>query len=77
MGNSGIEWIDTIYDWAVILLVEIAKFLGISYEEVNVWIFVFILPTVMVLLFCYAVVLQIRVIKLKKQLRSVEASQVS
>ena len=26
MGNSGIEWVDAIYDWAVIALVNLAKF---------------------------------------------------
>ena len=27
MANSGIPWIDSIFDWAVIALVELAKFL--------------------------------------------------
>jgi hypothetical protein len=39
MANSGIPWIDTTFDWAVIALVECAKFMGITYEEINVWLF--------------------------------------
>jgi hypothetical protein len=38
MVDSGILWIDIIFDWAVIALVEQAKWLGITHEEVNVWI---------------------------------------
>jgi hypothetical protein len=39
MANSGIHWIDSIYDWAVSALIECAKLLGITYEEINVWLF--------------------------------------
>jgi hypothetical protein len=39
MANSGIPWIDTIFDWAVYGLVWLAKLFGITYEEINVWLF--------------------------------------
>ena len=39
MADSGILWIDIIFDWAVIALVELARWLGITYEEINVWLF--------------------------------------
>ena len=39
MANSGIPWIDSTFDWAVIALVQCAKFIGITYEEINVWLF--------------------------------------
>ena len=39
MANSGIPWIDTIFNWAVIALYEVARWLGITYEEINVWLF--------------------------------------
>jgi hypothetical protein len=39
MANSGIPWIDSIFDWCVILLYEVAGWIGISYEEINVWLF--------------------------------------
>jgi|APSaa5957512493_1039668.scaffolds.fasta_scaffold557215_1 hypothetical protein len=39
MANSGIVWNDAIFNWAVYGLVWLAKLFGITYEEVNVWIF--------------------------------------
>jgi hypothetical protein len=39
MANSGIQWIDTIFNWAVHALVLLAQLLGITYEEINVWLF--------------------------------------
>jgi hypothetical protein len=47
MADSGIPWIDTVFDWCVLLLVDIAKLLGISYEELNIWLFVVMAPTAM------------------------------
>ena len=47
MANSGIVWIDITYDFCVLLLIEIAKMIGISYEEINVWLFVILLPLVL------------------------------
>jgi hypothetical protein len=46
MADSGILWIDTIFDWAVIALVQCAKLMGITYEEINVWLFVIGWPLV-------------------------------
>ena len=44
MANSGIIWIDVTFDWCVRLLYEVAGWIGITYEEINVWLFVIILP---------------------------------
>lgn len=44
MANSGIAWIDNIFNWCVYFLYDVAGLLGITYEEINVWLFVFILP---------------------------------
>ena len=44
MGESGVVWIDTLFRYCVNILVEAAKWLGTSYEALNVWLFVFILP---------------------------------
>ena len=44
MGGSGIQWIDTLFRWCVVLLVDMADGLGISYEALNVYLFVFFLP---------------------------------
>tara|TARA_B100001248_G_scaffold207726_1_gene161736 strand:+ start:359 stop:694 length:336 start_codon:yes stop_codon:yes gene_type:complete len=44
LANSGINWIDVIFDWCVNFLYQVAGFLGISYEEINIWLFVIIGP---------------------------------
>jgi len=48
MGESGVVWIDTVFRYCVYILVEAAKWLGTSYEALNVWLFVFILPGLLV-----------------------------
>ena len=58
MANSGIVWIDAVFDFCVILLVDAAKILGITYEEINVWLFVVIWPLLSLVLF--AEVIQLR-----------------
>ena len=52
LGNSGIHWIDALFRWCVVVLVDVAQFLGISYEALNVYLFVFLLP---IALLCSAV----------------------
>ena len=49
MANSGIYWIDITFDWSVNLLYKVAGLLGISYEEINIWLFVIIAPTLFIL----------------------------
>ena len=44
MANSGIYWIDFTFDWCVNFLYIVADLLGITYEEVNIWLFVIIGP---------------------------------
>ena len=66
MGESGIYWIDLIFKICVIALVDLASILGITYEEVNVWLFVIIWPVLTVYLI-------VRNIYLKKKLRKLES----
>ncbi len=40
MADSGIFWIDYTFNLAVRWLYTWAEFFGITYEEINVWIFV-------------------------------------
>ena len=40
MANSGIEIVDFLFNLAVRWLYAWAEFFGITYEEINVWIFV-------------------------------------
>lgn len=44
MANSGIYWIDFTFDWCVRLLYQVAHLIGITYEEINVWLFVIVFP---------------------------------
>ena len=44
MGESDIYWIDLLFRICVITLVDLANAIGITYEEINVWIFVIIWP---------------------------------
>ena len=49
MGDSGIAWIDLVFRVCVFLLVEFAKIIGITYEELNVFLFVIIFPAVIII----------------------------
>ena len=62
MGESGIHWIDLAFKVCVIALVDLANLLGVSYEEINIWIFVIIWP----ILTIYTI---LRIIFLKCKLR--------
>jgi hypothetical protein len=55
MGDPGIHWIDALFRWCVLLLLNLAEVLGISYEALNVYLFVFLLP----LALCCSVLLNI------------------
>lgn len=48
MGDSGAPWIDWLFRWCVVALVDTAEFLDISYEALNVYIFVFLMPLALV-----------------------------
>lgn len=51
MGNSGFEVIDFVFKVCVIILVDMANFLGISYEAINIIIFVLLQPGLILLFF--------------------------
>ena len=60
MANIGIEWIDIVFNFCVILLVDLANILGITYEEINVWIFCIIWPLLSLILFAEVIRLRIK-----------------
>jgi len=39
-------WINIIFDWCVNFLVNVASAIGVTYEALNVFIFVIMVPTV-------------------------------
>jgi hypothetical protein len=63
MANSGIEWIDNIFNFCVILLYNIGSLLGITYEEINVWLFVVIWPLISLLMFAEIIRLRLKINK--------------
>ena len=67
--DSGIVWIDIIFDWCVLFLIKTANQLGITYEEVNVWLFVILLPTILLisLLMNWLLIVQVLRLKAKNQ----------
>ena len=44
IGDSGVYWVDELFKLCVIFLVDLSNFIGVSYEEINIWIFVIIWP---------------------------------
>ena len=58
IGGSGINWIDGIFRYCVVLLVNTAKLIGISYEELNIWVFIVIQPLIIFLLFIWVILLR-------------------
>jgi len=61
MANSGIEWIDITFNICVRLLYDIGNFLGITYEEINVWLFVVIWPILSLVLFAEIIRLRLKI----------------
>ncbi len=61
MANSGIEWIDITFNFCVRLLYDIGNFLGITYEEINVWLFVVIWPILSLVLFTEIIRLRLKI----------------
>ena len=60
MANSGIIWIDETFNFCVRLLYDIGGMIGITYEEINVWLFVIIWPIASLLLFAEVVRLRLK-----------------
>ena len=57
MANSGIEWVDIIFNWCVRLLYDWATFFGITYEEINIWIFIVVWPIITVAMALWILIL--------------------
>lgn len=51
MGNSGNQILDFIFKICVIFLVDLAKIAGISYEAIDIIIFVILQPLLIIILF--------------------------
>jgi len=61
---------DAIFDWCVDVLVYFAGVFGITYKEINVWVFVIIWPILTLTLFVILIVQQMRIRRLEKALQA-------
>ena len=61
LANSGIEWIDYIFNFCVRLLYDVGNHIGITYEEINVWLFVFIWPMLSLIMVAEIVRLKLKI----------------
>ena len=48
MAGSGILWVDNLFNSCVLFLVQIASLLGVTYEELNVYLFCIAWPIITV-----------------------------
>ena len=60
MASSGIIWVDVTFDWCVEFLYQMAYALGITYEEINVGLFVIIGPCLLIVSICLNAFLIVR-----------------
>ena len=60
------NWINYTFDWCVKLLEQTAYILGLTYQEINVWLFCIILPIILLIMMIQIIMLKIKVSRLKK-----------
>ena len=66
IANSGICWVDNTFDWCVKFLRIVADLLSITYEEINIWLFVIIGPLFFLMSICLNYYFYKKTKKLKK-----------
>ena len=66
MANSGIYWVDITFDWCVKFLYIVADIFGITYEEINIWLFVIIGPLLFLISICLNYYFYKKIKKLKE-----------
>jgi len=66
MGNSGIYWVDLVFNYCVKLLYDVASIMGISYEEINVWVFCIVWPIATIIILGEMVRLKIQIRRFKR-----------
>ena len=59
--NYGIKWIDDTFDVCVKLLFDVANIMGITYEEINVWLFCVIWPILTLIMFAEILRLRLKI----------------
>ena len=59
--SSGINWVDKTFDFCVKLLFDVANIMGITYEEINVWLFCVIWPILTLIMFAEILRLRLKI----------------
>ena len=79
MANSGIYWVDITFNWCVKFLHIVADLFGITYEEINIWLFVIIGPLLFLVSICLNYYFYKKIKKLKKiiELQNKEFTEVN
>ena len=79
MANSGVYWVDIILDLCVNFLYKVADFFGITYEEINICLFVIIISLFFLISICLNYYFLKKTKKLKKiiELQNIEYSAIS
>ena len=62
------EMMDQIFDWCVDVLVYWANIIGITYKEINVWVFVIIWPILTLVLVALIIWQQRRIQQLSRKI---------
>ena len=66
MAASGIYWVDVIFNICVKFLYDAAAILGITYEEINVWLFCVIWPILTIYMSYEIIKLRLRIARLSR-----------
>ena len=75
MAKSGIPWIDVVFNTTVRWLYVWARYLGITYEEINVWLFCIAWPALTIAMIAWLVFLIRQNRRLKRQVHQVSNTQ--
>ena len=61
------DFINKVFDYCVDLLYYIGDITGISYEAINIWLFIIIQPTIIIIMLFYIIYLRkkIRILEIK------------
>jgi CDP-diglyceride synthetase len=68
--GKGVTQVDAIFDWCVEVLVYFAGVFGITYKEINVWVFVIIWPILTLALVVLLVIRQVQIRRLEKMVQA-------
>lgn len=68
MANSYVYLIDVIFNFCVRILYDVASILGITYEEINVWLFCIIWPIITLYMGFKIIMLRVWVGRLRRKI---------